>query len=190
MVYFIIFCMVYGLIFGGYSTLGEQEQHDGILQFASAHGMTIDEFISYNNNPNIFVFKPGDVIVCYAWHCLCKDRSFLRLFIQHIVKTGIDLYSVTSKYHIDQSMDMDAVRYAFAMYEDIRFNFWSRKTAESASKRLVPGRRAGSRNKKHVLDGKEKLIWDMYNNGASMYAISKKLKVSAPTIKRFLTTQK
>lgn len=182
--------MVYGLIFCGYSTLSEQDQRDAILHFASSRGMTIDEFISFNSNPNIFVFKPSDVIVCYAWHCLCKDRSFLRLFIQHIIKNSIDLYSVTSKYHIDQSMDMDAIRYAFAIYEDIRFNFWSRKTAESASKRVIPGRRVGSRNKTHILDGKEKVIWDMYNNGFSMYAISKKLKVSAPTIKRFLTTQK
>jgi len=181
--------MVYGLIFSGHTKLTDQDQRDGISRFAEKCHIQIDEFISFNNNPNMLMFNTGDTLVCYAWNCLCKDISFMRMFIQHLVKNKIYIYSATSKYHIAPNMDTDALQYAFSLYEDIRVNFWSRKAVEGASKRIIPGRHTGSKNKTHVLDGKEKVVWDMYNNGFSMYAISKKLKVTAPTIKRFLTAQ-
>ena len=181
--------MVYGLIFSGHTKFSAKEQRNKISLFAKKHNITINDFISFNNNPNILMFKPGDTIICYAWNCLCKETTFLRIFIQHIIKNGVYLYSTTSKFYIDKTTDINAVKYAFAMYEDIRFNFWSYKSSASACKRIASGRRVGSKNKKHVLDGKEKAIWDMYNSGSSMYAIAKKMRVSAPTIKNFLTTQ-
>gem|GEM_PF-6528085 len=84
---------------------------------------------------------------------------------------------------------MQTLLYAFSMYEEIRTSFLSNKAIESAKKRTISGRQLGSRNVKHVLDGKEKTILKMHQDGISMYAIAKKLKVSAPTIKRFLVSQ-
>lgn len=181
--------MVYGLIFLGHTKLTARDQRDGILRFAKKRHIQINEFVSFNNNPSIFMFNPGDTIICYAWNCLCQEMPFMRMFIQHMVKNGIYIYSATSQYHIAPPMDIDTLHYAFSLYEDIRVNFWSRKAIEGASKRIISGRHVGSKNKTHILDGKENVVWDMYNKGFSMYAISKKLKVSAPTIKRFLTAQ-
>lgn len=189
LVCFIVETMVYGLIFLGHTKLTAQDQRDGILRFAKKHRMQIDEFISFNSNPNMLMFNPGDTVICYAWNCLCKEMPFMRMFVQYLVKNGIYVYSATSKYRITSSMDIDALYYAFSMYEDIRVNFWSRKAVEGASKRIISGRHTGSKNKTHILDGKGKVVWDMYNNGFSMYAIAKKMNVSAPTIKRFLTAQ-
>ena len=123
--------MIYGLAFLGYKKLSAQDQRKAILQFAGQHKFAIDEFVSFSNNPNILMFKPGDTVVCYLWSCLCKEMSFLRVFFQHIIKNGICLYSTTSKYYIDETMNMNAFK----------------------------------------------------------HAIAKKMKVSAPTIKRFLTTE-
>ena len=181
--------MIYGLIFLGPTKFSAQEQRSGITKFAKEHNLTINEFVSFSNNPDILMFQPGDTIICYAWSCLCKETQFLRTFIKHLAKNNVYIYSTTSKYYIDKNIDIKTLLYAFSMYEDIRTTFWSNKTIESAKKRTISGRTVGLRNSKHILDGKEKVVWDMYNNGFSMYAISKKLKVSAPTIKRFLTTQ-
>ena len=41
----------------------------------------------------------------------------------------------------------------------------------------------------NILGGKEKQVLKMFDNGSSMYAIAKKMNVSAMTIKRFLTAQ-
>ena len=181
--------MIYGLIFLEHTQFSAQDQRSSVLHFAKKKNLSIDEFVSFNNNPNILMFNPGDTIICHSWNCLCKETPFLRIFVQHLAKRGVYVYSTTSKYHIDTNLDMETLQYAFAMYEDIRVNFWSNKTIESAKKRTVSGRQVGSKNKTHILDGKEMVVWNMYNNGASMYAIAKKMKVSAPTIKRFLTTQ-
>lgn len=189
LVCFIFFPMIYGLVFLGHTRVSPADQRGGILQFSRKHEMPIDEFVSFDINPGLLNFKPGDTIICYAWNCLCRDMAFLRMFVQHAAKNGISIYSTTSKYHIDASMDMNAIAYALAMYEDMRFNFWSNKSVEGATKRIVSGRRAGSKNKSHILDGREKVVCDMYAAGFSMYAIAKKLKVTAPTIKRFLASQ-
>lgn len=185
--------MIYGLIFLDHSKASAQTQRYELQHFAKKHNLKIDEFISYKDSPNIMRFSSGDTIICYAWNCICKTKPFLNIFIQYILKNKIYLFSVTSKYSIDQSMDLELLEYAFDMYEEIRFNFLSHKNSAAAGKRVenghAPGRPVGSKNVKHALDGKEKAIWDMYNNGFSMYAISKKMKVSAPTVKRFLTAQ-
>jgi len=181
--------MVYGLIFLGHTKLTAQDQRNGILRFVKKCHISIDKYISFKNNPDMLQFNPGDTIVCYAWNCLCQEMPFMRMFVQHMIEKGIYIYSATSKYHIAPSMDIDTLQYAFSMYEDIRVNFWSRKAVEGVSKRIIPGRHTGSKNKVHVLDGKEQMILDMRNDGQSMYAIAKKIHVSAPTIKRFLTAQ-
>lgn len=185
--------MIYGLVFLDHTKTSAQIQRNELQRFAKKHNLKINEFISYKDSPNLMRFMQGDTIICYEWNCLCKTRPFLNIFLQYVLKNKICLFSVTSKFNIDQTIDAELLEYTFNLYEDIRFNFLSHKNSEAASKRVenghAPGRPVGSKNSKHALDGKEKVVWDMYNNGFSMYAISKKMKVSAPTIKRFLTTQ-
>lgn len=185
--------MVYGLIFLDHAKTNADVQRQEIQHFVAKHGIIIDEFVSYCDNPDITMFKTNDTLICYAWNCICSGWDFLRIFIKYVLNNKINLLPITSKYHIDSTTDFNQLRYAFDMCEDIRFNFLSHKSVIGAKKRIenghAPGRPTGSINTKHILDGKEKVVWDMYNNGFSMYAISKKLKVSAPTIKRFLTAQ-
>lgn len=185
--------MIYGLIFLGHAKAGADVQRNKLLDFAKKRNLKIDRFISYEDSPNFADFLPGDTVICYAWNCICKTKPGLNTFLRYAIKNKICIFSVTSKYGIGQSVDWTQLENAFDLYEDIRFNFLSHKNTAAASRRVenghAPGRPMGSKNTKHILDGKEKAILDMYNSGASMYAISKKMQVSAPTIKRFLTTQ-
>ena len=189
-VYFIFIHMNYGLIFTKHIKANDTEQRNKITQFASGQKIPVDKFISFDKNPDFSVFRPNDTIICYAWDCLCHTQDFLRKFIRYILTNGIFLYSTTSKYHIDKKTDADALRYAFDMYEDIRFNFVSRKNLQSAQTKiangLAIGRPSGTKNASHVLDGKEATVLEMYKNRVSMYAIAKTVNVSVPTIKRFL----
>lgn len=185
--------MIYGLILVGHNKVSSQIQRANIIGFATNKHLVIDEFISFKNVPDLSKFKSGDTIICYAWNCLCQTRSFLRTFIQYLLKNNIYLYSTTSNYYIDNLSDVKKFEYAFGLYEDIRFNFLSNKNSVGAITRVKnghePGRKTGSKNIKHLLDGKEQTVIQMYNDGISMYAIAKKLNVSAPTIKRFLVAQ-
>lgn len=184
--------MIYGLILLGHTKISTQKQRASILEFATEKHFHIDKFISFEDRPDLSQFKSGDTIICYAWNCLCKKRAFLRVFIKHLLENSIYVYSATSRYCIDKQADIKTIKHAFELYEDIRFNFLSNKSLEGAIVRVQnghePGRRPGSRNVRHILDGKEKAILKMAANGSSMYAIAKKMKVSAPTIKRFLVS--
>ena len=190
LVCFILNTMIYGLIFLKHVKLNATEQRKKITQFASKQKMSVDKFISFDKNPDLSVFKPNDTIVCYSWDCLCHTQDFLRQFIRYVLVNNIFIYSTTSKYHINKKMDADALKYAFDMYEDIRFNFVSRKNLQSVQTKIANGqsigRPSGTKNTNHILDGKEATVLKMYKNRVSMYAIAQTMNVSAPTIKRFL----
>lgn len=186
--------MFYGLILLKHTKISTQKQRADILRVAKEKNFHIDKFILSEDRPELSQFKSGDTIVCSAWSCLCKKRTFLRVFIKYILDNSIFLYSATSGYCVDKTADIKSINYAFSLYEDIRFNFLSHKNIEAAVARVQnghePGRKTGSRNMRHILDGKEKAILKMVANGSSMYAIAKKMKVSAPTIKRFLVSKR
>lgn len=190
---FIFKAMIYGLILLKHAKTSTQKQRAGILGVATEKHFHIDKFISFEDKPDLSLFKPKDTIICYAWNCLCKKRTFLRLFIKYVLENNIYICSATSKYCIDKQADIKTFERAFELYEDIRFNFLSNKSLEGVVVRVQnghePGRKTGSRNVRHILDGKEKAILKMYADGCSMYAIAKKIKVSAPTIKKFLVSQ-
>jgi len=185
--------MIYGLIFSNNIQASAKTQRAGIEKFAQKRGFHIDQFVSYEDSPNITLFQSDDIIICYAWSCLGNTMVFIRTFIRYILRKKIHTFSATSKYCIDNTYSFDQFEYAFDLYEDIRSCFLSKKSADGAKKRIEngysPGRQIGSKNTRHVLDGKEKTVWDMFARGASMYAIAKAVHVSAPTIKRFLSNQ-
>lgn len=185
--------MIYGLIFLEHTRLSAKKQRADIVQFAKLRNLSVNKFIEFAGNPDISIFKSGDVIICHSWGCLCEDRAFLRRFIKYLLANNVFLYSVTSKYCIDDIMNTGVLKYAFDLYEDIRFNFVSNKNIRGARQRVAnghaPGRPHGAKGQRHVMDGKENDALTMHRNGFSMYAISKKLGVSTPTIKRFFVAQ-
>lgn len=185
--------MVYGLVFLGNVAVSSQTQRDGITEYAKKHNICIDKFVSYQVKPDITMFKSGDVVVLFAWNCICKERTVLNNFIRHFLKNNICLYSATSAYCLGNGRDFKLFEYAFNFFEDVRFNFVSGRSIDGIKTRAANGkligRRKGAKNKRHVLDGKEETLLRMYSDGASLYSIAKKLKVSAPTVKRFLVAR-
>ena len=185
--------MVYGFVFLGNLKHSAQIQRNGIEKFIKKHKLTIDRFISFDKNPDISILQPGDYLVCYSWDCLCAERSFLRQIMQYLFKNKIYVYSATSKYCVDESVDINGLVYGFNMYDDIWNTFISYKNTCGARTRVKngcsPRRPVGAKNYSHVLDGKENMVLDMFAKGVSMYAIAKKTNVSTMTIKRFLDSQ-
>ena len=124
--------MIYGLILLKHAKISTQKQRAGILDFATEKHFHIDRFVSFEDRPDLALFKSGDTIICYAWNCLCKKRTFLRVFIKYFLENNIYIYSSTSKYCIDGQTDIKIIKHAFELYEDIRFNFLSNKSLEAA----------------------------------------------------------
>lgn len=183
--------LIYGMILLGNVVASSQEQCDGILQYAKKHDFRIDKILSHSRVPVAVPFKPGDSVVFFSWNCISEDRANLNAFIQYALKNDINIYSATSSYKIDKSKDYEQLLYAFKLYEEIRTCFISAKgkigVKTKIANGLKVGRVQGSRNTKHSWDGKEKKILSLYAQGLSMNVIAKKVKLSPPTIKRFLT---
>lgn len=183
--------MIFGLVFLEHTKWNSSKQREYIESFAKKHELKIDKFISYNENPNLLEVKEHDTVIMYSWSCICKTRTNVNKFLGYFIRNKVYLYSVTSKNCIDNTFDFEQLSRAFSLIEDVHSTFLSNKNYEVARTRVSngkePGRHRGSVNKKHVLDGRETEILAMYADGKSMYSIAKKMRVSAPTIKRFLT---
>lgn len=186
---FIFSRMIYGLIFLNHRT-SAIAQRQSIVQFAENKGYTIDDFLSYSDLPDLTRVKPGDSVIFYAWYCVGKTRPQLKKTIKYLIENRIYFYSATSDFCADQKFNFDQLAHAFALYEDMRFNFISDKNLDAVNRRIAmgcpSGRHKGTKNKRHVWDAYESQILSMYKSKQSMYSIAKELKLTAPAVKRCL----
>ena len=182
--------MVYGMILLEHIKWKPTEQRVGIQAFARKNGLKIDQFLSYFPNPNILNIKSGDTVVFYDWSCICNSRKYLNVFLEHLINKHVCIYSVQSKYNIDENTNFDQLVNAFNFFEDIRFRFLSNQNTKVVQSRIAQGqpagRHKGSKNKTHVWDEHEAEILLMHADGFSMYAIAKKMNINAPAVRRCL----
>lgn len=185
--------MNYGLIFLGAGMISSRAQGAAIRRYGAAHNLGLGKNISYRDISDIAFLKPGDGLIIFAWNYVATDRANMNKFISYLLQNHIRIYSTTSPHCIDSHADFTQFQNAFNLYEDIRFSLASSRSLNGAARRIAngnaPGRHRGSKNVRHILDGRESIIRSMYSGGSSIYAIAKKMQVSPPTIKRFLITQ-
>ncbi len=82
----------------------------------------------------------------------------------------------------------------FAFAHVRRLNLIAQRTKEALAtlqlRGVKLGRPNGKKNTSHIIDGHESLILDMYSAGISKRKIAKTIRVSPPTISRFLESRK
>ena len=181
--------MVYGMILLEHTKWEPTEQRVGIQAFAKKIGLKIDKILSYMEKPDFSGIKNNDTIIFYDWSCICNSRKDISKYVEQFVKNRIYVYSARSEYCIDKRCNFEYLKYAFLLFEDIRFRFLSVQNTKVVQNRVHAGRYRGSANQKHVWDGYESQILSMYDEGKTMYAIGKKLNLTPSSVRRFLMSQ-
>ena len=181
--------MVYGMILLEHIKWEPTEQRVGIQRFAKKIGLKVDKFLSYTGNADFPDVENNDTVIFYDWSCICNFRKDVSKFIERFIKNHIYVYSVQSKYCIDNHCNFEHLNAAFLLFEDIRFRFLSVQNTKVVQNRVRSGRYRGGRNRKHVWDGLEQNILSMYEAGKTMYAIGKKLRITPSSVRRFLISQ-
>ena len=197
--------MIYGYIRVSTDKQDCANQKLGIEAKAAALGFSIDKYIedsgiSGTKEPEeralggmLRRLRPGDVIICSELSRLGRKMFMIMRILEHCMKIGARLYTVKDGYELGDNIQSKVLAFAFGLSAEIERNLIAQRTKEALSalqmRGVKLGRPCGQRNPTHILDGYEDLVLNMYAAGVSKREIARKIRVSPPTITRFLVSK-
>lgn len=178
-----------------------ENQEFEILKFAKANNLSIDKWVQETISgckdfqkrrlgQLINKLQPEDMLICTEISRLGRNLFQVMTILNLCMQKNIKVWTIKDNYRLGSDIQSKVLAFAFSLSAEIERNLISQRTKEalarvkSDGKRL--GRRTGSKNKNHVLDGKEEKIRCLYTSGMSKYRLAKIFKVSHTTIRRFL----
>lgn len=198
--------MIYGYIRVSTDKQDCKNQKLGIESKANALGLSIDKYIedagiSGTKEPEqralggmLRKLNPGDVIICSELSRLGRKMFMIMRILEHCMKIGARLYTVKDGYELGDTIQSKVLAFAFGLSAEIERNLIAQRTKEAMAKLRIQGiklgRPCGQKNTCHIIDGHEDLILNMYSAGISKRKIARTIRVSPPTISRFLESQK
>lgn len=197
--------MIYGYIRVSTDKQDCANQKLGIEAKATKLGICIDKYIedsgiSGTKEPEeralggvLRRLRPGDVIICSELSRLGRKMFMIMRILEHCMKIGARLYTVKDGYELGDNIQSKVLAFAFGLSAEIERNLIAQRTKEALSalqmRGVKLGRPCGQRNPTHILDGYEDLVLNMYAAGVSKREIARKIRVSPPTITRFLVSK-
>ena len=104
------------------------------------------------------------------------------------------VWTIKDNYRLGDDIQSKVLAFAFGLSAEIERNLISQRTKEALARKKAEGqrlgRKPGSRNVSHKLDGKEQRLEIMLRQGYPKIEIAKKLRVNRTTIYRYLNLQK
>lgn len=198
--------MIYGYIRVSTDKQDCENQKLGIEYKARALGICIDKYIedagiSGTKEPEqralggvLRHLNPGDVIICSELSRLGRKMFMIMRILEHCMKIGARLYTVKDGYELGDTIQSKVLAFAFGLSAEIERNLIAQRTKEALAalqlRGVKLGRPNGQKNAYHIIDGHENLILDMYSAGVSKRKIARTIRVSPPTISRFLESRK
>ncbi len=134
--------------------------------------------------------RPGDVIICSELSRLGRRMFMIMRVLEICMNSGTKLYTVKDNFVLDDTIQTKVLAFAFGLAAEIERDLISQRTKEALALRRANGahvgRRPGSRNRVHKLDGRGAVIRQMMARGWSRRRIAAELKVGVSTVCRFL----
>lgn len=106
------------------------------------------------------------------------------------MKKESQVWTIKDNYRLGVDIQSKVLAFAFSLSAEIERNLISQRTKEALHRIRASGRKLGrefgSRNKKHILDGREQSIARLLNKGVPKTQVAKMMGVSVTTIYNFL----
>ena len=103
----------------------------------------------------------------------------------------VQVWTVKENYRLGEDIQSQLLAFVFSMVAQVERTLISQRTKEALNRLKAEGkhlgRATGSRNKKHVLDGKEDKILRDLSNGLSVIQTARKHGIGKSTVYRFLS---
>ena len=136
--------------------------------------------------------KSGDIIISSEISRLGRNLLQIMTILNVCMKKEVQVWTIKDNYHLGADIQSKVLAFAFGLAAEIERNLISQRTKEALSRIKASGRKLGRqfgcRNKKHILDGKEKEIACLLAKGVTKARIAKIMGVSSKTIYKFVNS--
>lgn len=134
--------------------------------------------------------KKGDILICSEISRLGRNLLQIMTILNICMQKGAQVWTIKDNYRLGADIQSKVLAFAFSLSAEIERNLISQRTKEALNRIRANGRKLGrkfgSQNKKHILDGKEDKVFELKNKGFSQVQIAKILSVSPKTIYNFI----
>lgn len=194
--------MVYAYIRVSTDKQDSANQKLGIINKAKKLNLIIDKFIEDSGVSGTIVpeqralggclrrLKPGDVLIVSELSRLGRRLLMIMKILEHCMRVGVKIYTVKDCYELTDNIQSKVLAFAFGLSAEIEHDLISLRTKEALTALKSQGRKLGrafgSKNKKHLLDGKENLVRKLLDSLISKRQIARQLQVSVSTLDRFI----
>lgn len=134
--------------------------------------------------------KPSDIIIATEISRLGRNLLQVMGILHFCMSQDIKVWTIKDNYRLGSDIQSKVLAFAFGLSAEIERNLISQRTKEALARLKAEGRHVGrvkgSKNKKLKLNGKERKIANMLEDGIAKMQIARITNVNRTTLYRFL----
>lgn len=134
--------------------------------------------------------KPGDVLISSEISRLGRNLLQIMTILNICMQKDAQVWTIKDNYRLGADIQSKVLAFAFGLAAEIERNLISQRTREALQRLKAGGRKlgrkTGSKNKRHILDGKEEEVLNLAESGTPKTQIARRMGVSIFTIHQFL----
>ena len=134
--------------------------------------------------------KKGDILICSEISRLGRNLLQIMTILNICLNKEVQVWTIKDSYRLGADIQSKVLAFAFGLAAEIERNLISQRTKEALARIKDSGRKLGrangSKNKKHILDGREDTVLRLIHKGIPKTQVARLMGVSIFTIYQFL----
>ncbi|MCM1324473.1 MAG: master DNA invertase Mpi family serine-type recombinase [Acetobacter sp.] len=196
--------MIYGYIRVSTDKQTLENQEFEINNFCKVECISIDQWITETISGTkdfekrklgklLKKLKKDDVVICSELSRLGRNLMQIMTILNICMQKDVQVWTIKDNYRLGVDIQSKVLAFAFGLAAEIERTLISQRTKEALARIKASGRKLGrafgSRNKKHILDGREREILLLIHNGVPKVRIAKIMGCSVYSIYKVLNSK-